>query len=226
MSQVVVKQYSPADYHSQLWKNGLGSTLELAKQQANDESFDWRLSIATLAGSGDYSNFQGIDRTQVMLQGERVLLDISGHQKQQYRAELTPFTHCSFSGEDQVSCVLEEGQSALMFNVMCASSYATHRIDVCHSNDLISYLDSLKSSDNTDSLQKRETLLIFVAKGDLSLTIKGDQYTLAAEDLLHVDFSRDSLTDVSLTETLSLSSSDARLSEAQLIVVRIMPYKA
>ena len=47
------------------WKNGGGSTTEIAIAPlgATVDKFDWRISLATIANSGPFSVFPGVDRT-------------------------------------------------------------------------------------------------------------------------------------------------------------------
>ena len=57
------------------WKNGGGVTREIAAWPARSDldSFDWRVSMATVETGGPFSNFPGIDRVLVVLEGELVL---------------------------------------------------------------------------------------------------------------------------------------------------------
>ena len=58
------------------WKNGQGSTTELAIEPpgAALDGFDWRISIAELRGSGPFSTFPGYDRIIVQLDGPPMIL--------------------------------------------------------------------------------------------------------------------------------------------------------
>ncbi len=67
-----------SEFHAMPWRNGLGTTREVARSGAG-EAFDWRISIATVTGSGPFSGFPGIDRTIAVLQGDGMLLDIDDH---------------------------------------------------------------------------------------------------------------------------------------------------
>ena len=62
------------------WKNGGGSTIELAINpvDATLRDFDWRLSLATIAQDGPFSVFPGVDRTLALVSGPGVTLDIDG----------------------------------------------------------------------------------------------------------------------------------------------------
>lgn len=58
------------------WKNGGGTTREIAlwPPESGLDRFLWRVSVATLATSGPFSVFQGIDRRIMVLAGEGVRL--------------------------------------------------------------------------------------------------------------------------------------------------------
>ena len=58
----------PAQFKTQQWKNGGGSTLELYKHP-NHGDYDIRLSIATVSASGPFSKFPGYLRTIIQLEG-------------------------------------------------------------------------------------------------------------------------------------------------------------
>ncbi len=75
-----MKLIGPADYRHMPWKNGGGTTIEIAvaPAQASLETFDWRVSMATVADPGSFSSFPGIDRTLCVLQGNGIRLDIDG----------------------------------------------------------------------------------------------------------------------------------------------------
>ena len=56
------------------WKNGGGVTHDVAvfPEGADDESFLWRASVATIAAAGPFSRFPEIDRALMLLDGELV----------------------------------------------------------------------------------------------------------------------------------------------------------
>ncbi len=60
------------------WKNGGGSTTEIAAEPAGAslDSFDWRISIAQVAADGPFSEFPGIDRTLSVVKGGGLALTI------------------------------------------------------------------------------------------------------------------------------------------------------
>src|SRR5450830_1793080 len=59
------------------WKNGGGSTTEIAVEPpgATLHSFEWRLSLASIAHDGPFSHFPGVDRSLALLDGPGLMLD-------------------------------------------------------------------------------------------------------------------------------------------------------
>lgn len=64
-----------ADYVVQPWKNGGGTTREIAVEPmgADLASFDWRVSLAEVAEGGPFSIFPGVDRVLSVLEGQLTL---------------------------------------------------------------------------------------------------------------------------------------------------------
>ncbi len=123
--------YKKQHYKLSKWKNGKGDTLELASnaELAKHGAFGWRLSIATLSGDSQYSRFNGIDRSQILLQGERVVLSI-GDAEPAVKIKLNRYDKVVFSGAEQVSCQLLGCTTAKMFNVMTVANSYTHLLSI------------------------------------------------------------------------------------------------
>ena len=68
---------APADYKRTTWKNGGGTTTELAisPQNADLSNFLWRLSIAEVDADGPFSLFPGCNRTVMLIDGGGMTLD-------------------------------------------------------------------------------------------------------------------------------------------------------
>ena len=68
------------DCRATRWKNGGGSTTEIAIEPsgASLESFDWRISMAQVASDGPFSEFPEIDRTLAVISGSGLQLSIAG----------------------------------------------------------------------------------------------------------------------------------------------------
>lgn len=68
------------DYREMPWKNGGGTTTEIAVFPAGAglDAFDWRISMARVEGGGPFSLFPGIDRTLALLDGDGINLTVGG----------------------------------------------------------------------------------------------------------------------------------------------------
>ena len=103
------------------WKNGGGSTAEIARHPQGQDPFIWRVSIAEVASSGPFSRFDGYDRHILMLKGNGMKLDAGEHGALPLEA---PFTPQSFPGEWQIEGILTNGP-VQDFNLMIAREAAT-----------------------------------------------------------------------------------------------------
>ncbi|RZA24699.1 MAG: HutD family protein [Proteobacteria bacterium] len=103
------------EYKVMPWKNGGGSTTELAifpPDSTVQSEFDWRISLADLEGSGPFSSFPGFDRSITQISGEPMTLRHTGR-PDKLLARYEPY---SFAGELATDCILEG--RAQDFNVM------------------------------------------------------------------------------------------------------------
>lgn len=108
-------RFALADIVPTPWKNGGGATREIACWPAGTglDSFDWRISVATIAADGAFSVFSGIDRSITLLSGDGVLLH-GEHGTHRLDQPLVPF---AFAGETPIRATLLGGASE-DFNVM------------------------------------------------------------------------------------------------------------
>ncbi|WP_437613224.1 HutD/Ves family protein [Erwinia sp. V71] len=95
------------------WRNGGGETREIISWPPDASEFGWRASIATIASSGDFSLFPGVDRVITLLQGDKVALHSEGHLLQ----TLTPDQPFAFRGELPIHATLH-GATSHDFNIM------------------------------------------------------------------------------------------------------------
>ena len=109
------RRFALADIVPTPWKNGGGATREIACWPAGTglDSFDWRISVATIAADGAFSVFAGIDRSITLLSGDGVLLH-GEHGTHRLDQPLVPF---AFAGETPIRATLLGGASE-DFNVM------------------------------------------------------------------------------------------------------------
>jgi environmental stress-induced protein Ves len=84
------------------WKNGQGSTTELAVEPpgATLDDFLWRVSIAELRAPGPFSTFPGYDRIITQLDGPPMTLTHAGRRP----VVLQPLVPHAFSGDDETDC--------------------------------------------------------------------------------------------------------------------------
>lgn len=81
------------------WKNGLGSTLEIATDAAEAGApWSWRLSFADVPARAAFSSFPGIDRHLAVLEGDGLVLE-RGAARIAVPREGTAF---AFAGEDAI----------------------------------------------------------------------------------------------------------------------------
>lgn len=109
----------------QPWKNGGGSTLDIASGPpgATVHSFDWRLSLANIAHSGPFSHFPGVERTLALVDGAGFTLDIDG--TRHVLLDIDDST-IAFAGEAAVAATLHGGPT-LDFNVMTRRAACEHK---------------------------------------------------------------------------------------------------
>lgn len=104
-----------ADCPVKAWKNGLGSTREIAVQTSADGAgFDWRVSVAEVDSAAPFSCFPGIDRQIVLLDGAGFTMTLDDGR---VHALTTPFVPFAFPGEAKVDVALAGGPTR-DFNLM------------------------------------------------------------------------------------------------------------
>ncbi|GGJ94680.1 HutD/Ves family protein [Pseudomonas matsuisoli] len=95
--------YDPLHYTAMPWKNGAGTTLEIAKEGAGEDGeYDWRLSLAQIDADGPFSTFPGYRRIITVLQGDGMVLNVDGADSD----ELGPYQPFGFEGAATVNCRL------------------------------------------------------------------------------------------------------------------------
>ena len=69
----MIRIIPPESFKSIPWKNGKGTTSELAiSQGGNLSEFDWRLSIASVTEDGEFSDFSGYLRNLILIEGNGI----------------------------------------------------------------------------------------------------------------------------------------------------------
>lgn len=120
-----------AAYRAMPWRNGQGLTREIAREPAEGEAFLWRLSLAEVAASGEFSLFPGYDRTITLIEGRGMRLDFDEAPAHAIERRLEPF---GFSGDWHCRCTLLGGP-VRDFNLMVDRTRAASRTEVVRLGD-------------------------------------------------------------------------------------------
>lgn len=115
-----------ADYRVMPWKNGGGSTTEIAVSPAGAsmEDFDWRVSMAHVGEDGPFSSFPGTDRTLSVLSGRGITLAFADGERQTLDVTSAPY---AFAADQAVNGLLTEGPIDDL-NVMTRRGRWSHRV--------------------------------------------------------------------------------------------------
>ncbi|RAN49192.1 hypothetical protein RB25_07985 [Herbaspirillum rubrisubalbicans] len=141
------------------WKNEGGQTRELCVEPADADfaHFVWRVSVADVGVDGEFSTFDGIDRTIVLLEGGGFTMHSHGRQVQDLAQCFVPH---AFPGEQAISVRLH-GAPTLDFNLMVRRERAQGRVVVL--------------GDIQERRLPAATVLVYVAQGAACLS---DQHGL------------------------------------------------
>jgi hypothetical protein len=118
------------DCPPQPWKNGLGTTREIAVHSsgAGGDDFLWRVSIAEVDSAAPFSSFPGIDRYIALLDGAGFTMTLDDDRN---HALTTPFAPFAFAGEAKVAVTLADGPTR-DFNLMVRRAQARGEVKVWH----------------------------------------------------------------------------------------------
>jgi environmental stress-induced protein Ves len=160
----------PSSYRRVPWKNGLGSTLEIATDaEAPGDSWTWRLSFADVPARAPFSRFPGIDRYIAVLDGAGMTLEHAGRRIRVPREREA----YAFAGEADV--VGEpDGAGVRDANLMVDRSRWRGSLEIVR-------LDGLREITITSELS-----LIHLAHGHESAecSVEGESLVLAADSTL------------------------------------------
>ncbi len=120
-----MNKLTPDDYRSMPWKNGAGTTIEMAvfPEHASLDNFVWRISRAQVVTDGDFSCFAGIDRTLALLSGQGVRLSVNGVPHQVDRQT----NMAVFPGDVRTHAALINGPIS-DFNLMSRRTVCSHQL--------------------------------------------------------------------------------------------------
>lgn len=159
-----------ADCRTMPWKNGQGSTMEIAVSPADAglDEFDWRVSMATVKADGPFSMFADIDRTLSVLQGCGLRLAVADRAAQVLTSASAPY---AFRGDVAASASLVDGPITDL-NVMSRRGRLRHAVTRRQASSRL----SLKSA--------ADNALLFCASGAADVTAPGGSASLGAGDCL------------------------------------------
>ena len=100
-----IRHLTNTDYVRQPWRNGGGTTIELARDDRN-ERWLWRLSVADVDRSGPFSDFTGYRRTIMLLEGGGMALSFDRAPPVVLDRRYRPF---AFDGGVRTDCTLLAG---------------------------------------------------------------------------------------------------------------------
>jgi environmental stress-induced protein Ves len=129
---MTLHRFDVQDVPAMPWKNGGGVTREIVCMPpgAGMGDFDWRVSIAHIAGDGPFSAFPGIDRIITLLSGGGVLLlGDDGQVNHRLDTLLSPF---AFAGEAAIHARLLAGDCH-DFNLMTRRAVCSASLQVLRS---------------------------------------------------------------------------------------------
>ncbi len=96
----MIARLDPAQYRRTPWKNGGGTTVDIA-----DEGDIWRFGRTDIVTAGPFSDYSGFDRIQVLVRGKGLVLETPDGEID-VRA---PFRPVRFAGETPIVSRLEDG---------------------------------------------------------------------------------------------------------------------
>jgi hypothetical protein len=109
---------SPEQFKQILWKNGKGTTTELAINEGGTvDDFEWRLSIASVVENGDFSDFSGYWRNLVLISGNGIYLKHQQNKQLQQHKLTQQLQIASFDGGCKTTGELING-NICDFNIM------------------------------------------------------------------------------------------------------------
>jgi environmental stress-induced protein Ves len=163
---VKLTHLKPTDYKTMPWKNGGGTTTELmAEGNAASEGYDWRLSIASVAASGPFSDFSGYDRSIMLVEGKGFTLEFAEAGTHHLVRSFEPLR---FDGAWRTNCTLIDGP-VKDFNLIARKN--VHAV-----------LDVLRVTD-AETLVPSRTTVLHLFRGQVNVADRD----LVAGDSLRID---------------------------------------
>ena len=161
------------DYRRMPWRNGGGETREIlvSPPGASLDALEWRISLATVASDGPFSEFRGITRTLSVIRGAGITLRVADEPPRQLLQSSEP---CTFDGETATSASLIDGP-IVDLNVMSRREVASHRV-------------SRLSVEGTSQLAtSADVTLVFCRTGSVMCRDGGTAVALTEEDCVLIE---------------------------------------
>ncbi len=155
----------PEAHRVMRWKNGFGTTTEIAIDPPNADvggRFRWRLSIADVERSGPFSAFPGYERTIMVIAGHGMDLAIGDQPSRRLDRLFEPLV---FAGDTTAECRLLDGPIR-DFNLMVERSSLQSRMAVVRLDPTPRTLD-LASADR----------IIHCFDGNVDLRVSGVEWS-------------------------------------------------
>ena len=124
-----VRLVQPSQHRVMPWKNGFGTTTEIAIDPPTADvggRFRWRLSVADVERSGPFSAFPGYERTIMVIAGNGMDLTIGDRPARRLDRLYEPF---AFSGDSAAECRLLDGPIR-DFNLMVERSSLRSHLEI------------------------------------------------------------------------------------------------
>jgi environmental stress-induced protein Ves len=168
------RRIGAAEHRAMPWKNGGGSTAEIAIAPPGAsvaQGFDWRLSIATIEGDGPFSAFPGYARTILLLAGKGMVLTVAGQAPHALDRAFAPFR---FSGEAATDCRLLDGPCEDLNLMVAQDRFAAETAIWTAGAAWI-------------APQPAAATLVFVCRGEITLAAADGDIVLGTRDTLVLD---------------------------------------
>ena len=123
-SRAPYERLASSGHRSVPWRNGRGVTAEIVAEPPTG-TWDWRLSIADVTASDEFSIFAGVERVIVVVEGAGMALTV-GPAAERLLAPLEPF---AFVGEARTVCRLPDGPVRDL-NLMTSRSRCRGRLEI------------------------------------------------------------------------------------------------
>jgi uncharacterized protein len=189
-----VTHLTAARYVKQPWRNGGGTSTEIAAQY-DGVRFLWRVSLADVERAGAFSDFSGYERTIMLVEGKGMVLTFDQAPEARIDRPRRPFV---FAGEWKTDCRLID-DPVKDLNLMVDRARARGVLEVTE-----------LSGRTVSRALHGDTELLYCLEGPIRIEADGRMITLSRGETLRIDGGSGS--------TLSLESSAV---DAALAAIRI-----